>query len=85
MAFQLVFHRFFTGFSMVSGTVMTSHNSLILTPGVADRVGTCFSRAPLKTNDFEAEFTVVARKGTEGFKGDGFAFWYVEDRSVSGP
>ena len=37
---------------------MPAHNSVILTPGVADRVGTIFSRMPLKTNDFEASFTL---------------------------
>eukprot|EP00913_Durusdinium_trenchii_P018831 g17696.t1 len=60
----------------LTGTAMPAHNSVILTPGVADRVGTIFSRMPLKTNDFEASFTLVARAGVPGFQGDGFAFWY---------
>lgn len=60
---------------------MPAHNSVILTPGVADRVGTIFSRMPLKTNDFEASFTLVARAGVPGFQGDGFAFWYCEENA----
>jgi len=65
----------------LTGTAMPSHNSLILTPGVADRVGTIFSRSALKTNDFEAQFTISAKQGTSGFSGDGFAFWYSEENA----
>eukprot|EP00438_Fugacium_kawagutii_P012372 Skav235352 [mRNA] locus=scaffold5912:94745:95999:- [translate_table: standard] len=94
---------------------MPSQNSLILTPGVADRVGTIFSisdsgdltaavpqgkrmnqsgktvngemdrRSALKTNDFEAQFTISAKAGaSSGFSGDGFAFWFSEERSGLG-
>ena len=60
---------------------MPSHRSLILTPGVADRVGSIFSRLPLKTNDFSAEFTFSAKPGVAGFEQDGFAFWYTEENA----
>jgi len=63
----------------LTGTAMPSHRSLILTPGVADRVGTVFSKTPLKTNDFSAEFTFSAKPGVAGFENDGFAFWYSEE------
>jgi len=65
----------------LTGTAMPSHGSLILTPGVADRVGTIFSRSALKTNDFEAQFAISAKPGISGFRGDGFAFWYSEENA----
>lgn len=65
----------------LTGTAMPSHSSLILTPGVADRVGTIFSRSALKTNDFEAQFTISAKPGISSFRGDGFAFWYSEENA----
>lgn len=65
----------------LTGTAMPSHSSLILTPGVADRVGTIFSRSALKTNDFEVQFTISAKPGISGFRGDGFAFWYSEENA----
>ncbi|CAJ1396077.1 unnamed protein product [Effrenium voratum] len=67
---------------LLTGTTMPSHNSLILTPGVADRVGTAFSRTPLRTNDFEVEFTISAKPGTAVFENDGVAFWYSEENST---
>lgn len=36
-------------------------------------------RSALKTNDFEAQFTISAKPGISGFRGDGFAFWYSEE------
>lgn len=65
----------------LTGTTMPSHRSLILTPGVADRVGTIFSRLPLKTSDFSAEFTFSAKPGVAGFEEDGFAFWYISENA----
>eukprot|EP00439_Symbiodinium_sp_Y106_P048478 s377_g6.t1 len=65
----------------LTGTTMPSHRSLILTPGVADRVGTIFSRLPLKTSDFSAEFTFSAKPGVAGFEEDGFAFWYTTENA----
>eukprot|EP00930_Biecheleria_cincta_P040460 TRINITY_DN27720_c0_g1_i1.p1 TRINITY_DN27720_c0_g1~~TRINITY_DN27720_c0_g1_i1.p1 ORF type:complete len:468 (+),score=75.38 TRINITY_DN27720_c0_g1_i1:148-1551(+) len=73
----------------LTGTAMPSHRALILSPGVADRIGTIFSRSPLTTNDFEVSFTISAKAGAPGtFVNDGFAFWYVQDNAtqlVQGP
>ena len=66
----------------LTGTTMPSHRSLILTPGVADRIGTIFSRLPVKTSDFSAEFTFSAKPGVAGFEQDGFAFWYSEENAT---
>jgi len=67
----------------LTGTVMPSHRALILSPGVADRIGTIFSRNPLTTNDFEVSFTISAKAGSSGtFVNDGFAFWYVADNAT---
>lgn len=67
----------------LTGTVMPSHRSLILSPGVADRIGTLFSRTPLTTNDFEVSFTISAKAGSPGtFVNDGLAFWYVQDNAT---
>ena len=40
---------------------------------------TAAGRSALKTNDFEAQFTISAKPGISGFRGDGFAFWYSEE------
>jgi len=70
----------------LSGTVMPSYRSLILSPGVADRIGTVFNRYPLKTNDFEVSFTFSAKKNASSsaqMENDGFAFWYVRENASS--
>lgn len=69
----------------LSGTVMPSHRSLILTPGVADRIGTLFNRYPILTNDFEVSFTFSAKRNassTTNVENDGFAFWYVKENAT---
>jgi len=64
----------------LTGTIMPSHRSLILTPGVADRIGTVFSKTPLTSNDFSASFVFTAKPKEPGqFDNDGLAFWILEE------
>jgi len=65
---------------MLAGTVIPSTQSLILQPGVPNRLGYIFSKFPLLTNDFEVEFELLVKPPAErSVKDDGFAFWYVQD------
>lgn len=67
----------------LAGTVIPSHRSLVITPGVANRVGTLWSLSPLLTNDFEVKFTFTAKANEpHAFQNDGFAFWYVPENAT---
>jgi len=64
----------------LAGTVIPSTRSLVLTPGVPNRLGYIFSKFPLLTNDFEVQLEFSAKGPAErSVKEDGFAFWYVND------
>jgi len=64
----------------VAGTVIPSTQSLVLQPGVPNRLGFIWSKYPLLTNDFEVEFEVSIKSPAErSVKDDGFAFWYVQE------
>eukprot|EP00929_Paragymnodinium_shiwhaense_P075456 TRINITY_DN38579_c0_g1_i1.p1 TRINITY_DN38579_c0_g1~~TRINITY_DN38579_c0_g1_i1.p1 ORF type:complete len:509 (+),score=157.70 TRINITY_DN38579_c0_g1_i1:36-1562(+) len=68
----------------LAGAVIPSMQSLVLNPGVPNRVGMLWHRYPVLTNDFEVnlKFTVKApekRTATE----EGFAFWYVYENGTA--
>lgn len=64
----------------LAGTVIPSTQSLILQPGVPNRLGYIWSKYPLLTNDFEVEFEITTKAPAErSVKDDGFAFWYVQE------
>merc|ERR1719446_1366926 len=66
----------------LAGTVIPSTRSLVLSPGVPNRLGYIWSKFPLLTNDFEVEFEFSIKAPAErSVKDDGFAFWYVQDNA----
>lgn len=64
----------------IAGTVIPSTRSLVLQPGVPNRLGFFWSKYPLLTNDFEVSFDIsVKAPADRSVKEDGFAFWYVNE------
>mmetsp|Transcript_19631 Transcript_19631/g.16803 ORF Transcript_19631/g.16803 Transcript_19631/m.16803 type:complete len:88 (+) Transcript_19631:3-266(+) len=55
---------------------------LALVPRVPDRFGAMWHRSPLRTDNFEATFTLDLKNppdGSDPKHEQGFAFWYVYD------
>lgn len=61
----------------LAGTVIPTHQAMILSPGVPDRVGFMWSTYPLLTNNFEVTLRLKGRRPAKrNVKDEGFAFWY---------
>lgn len=68
----------------LAGTVIPSHDALILSPGVANRIGLVWSSSPLLTNNFEVILTFKARRPAKrSTKDDGFAVWYTYENGTA--
>jgi hypothetical protein len=66
----------------LAGTVIPSGKTLVLSPGVPNRLGYIWSRYPLLTNDFEVQLKFTAKPPAErSVKDDGFAVWYVQENA----
>jgi hypothetical protein len=64
----------------LAGTVIPSTRSLVLSPGVPNRMGHLWSKYPLLTNDFEIQLEFSAKGPAQRtVKEDGFAIWYVHE------
>lgn len=82
----LAFEELLTDWSL-SGASLVERERLLVHPGVPERAGFVWSKAPLLTNDFEAtlHFRVVGPKGMEKTVADqSFAIWYVYDNVTAG-
>lgn len=70
----------------LGGTVIPSGQSLVLSPGVPNRMGMMWSKYPLLTDNFELAMTFTAKppgvRNSAG--GEGIAVWYVHE-NVSEP
>jgi len=68
---------------LLAGTVIPNAQSIVLQPGVPNRLGFMWSRFPLLTNDFEVSFEITCKAPAErSVKDDGFAFWYVNENAT---
>lgn len=62
----------------LSGTVIPSQRSLVMQPGVPNRLGLFWNKFPLLTNDFEVKFKFTAKAPEKlTAKEEGMVFWYV--------
>jgi len=67
----------------LGGTVIPSRRSVVLSPGVPNRLGMLWSQYPLLTNNFEVTFTFAAKgPAARTVKEDGFALWYVNENAT---
>ncbi|KAF4683611.1 hypothetical protein FOZ60_008846 [Perkinsus olseni] len=64
------------------GTCIPESNHIVLTPRTADKFGALWHKSPLRTDNFEATFTLDLKNppgGSDPKHEQGFAFWYVYD------
>ncbi|EER08913.1 lectin-domain protein, putative [Perkinsus marinus ATCC 50983] len=64
------------------GTCVLENDHILLTPRTADRFAALWHKSPLRTDNFEATFTLDLKNppdGTDPKHEQGFAFWYVYD------
>ncbi|KAF4743781.1 hypothetical protein FOZ63_033882 [Perkinsus olseni] len=64
------------------GTCILENNHIVLTPRTADKFGALWHKSPLRTDNFEATFTLDLMNppdGSDPKHEQGFAFWYVYD------
>merc|ERR1740121_139311 len=68
----------------MAGTMTPTADSIIISPGVAERAGALWSTTPLLTNNFEVTLTLKGRKAAQrDAKEGGFAFWYTVDNGTN--
>merc|ERR1719296_346832 len=69
----------------MAGTVAPTADSLVLSPGVSDRIGALWSTTPLLTNSFEVTLKLKGRKAASprSAKEAGFAFWLTPENGTN--
>lgn len=64
----------------MGGTAITSHSSLILSPGVNPRIGALWKLKPIETNKFEVSMEIKVTKPPDSVPIDEvFAVWFVHE------
>lgn len=91
---QMMRHSFVTPLSydnnldewMLSGASISIRDRVLLNPGVPERHGFFFNKAPLLTNDYEVSFTfrVVGDKEAPEKSDQSFGFFYVYENVTQG-
>ncbi|KAF4667896.1 hypothetical protein FOL47_003346 [Perkinsus chesapeaki] len=79
---QAVDQRLFNERWNTMGTCVSEGDYVPLVPRVPDRFGAMWHRSPLRTDNFEATFTLDLKNppdGSDPKHEQGFAFWYVYD------
>lgn len=67
----------------MGGVVMPTQQALVLSPGVANRMGIMWSTYPLLTNNFEVTLVFRGKRPTKrSVKDEGFAFWYTYENGT---
>jgi hypothetical protein len=67
----------------LAGTVVPTHQAMVLNPGIPNRMGMMWSSFPLLTNNFEVSATFRGKKPDKrNVKDEGFAFWYVYENGT---
>jgi len=67
----------------LAGNIIPTHQAMILSPGVPNRMGMMWSSYPLLTNNFEVTMTFRGKRPAKrSVKDEGFAFWYVYENGT---
>jgi len=68
----------------MAGVIVPTTESIILSPGVPQRIGALWSSTPLLTNDFEVTLKIKGQKPAQRHTKDGgFALWYVQENGTN--
>lgn len=68
----------------MGGMIVPTSSSIILSPGIPQRIGALWSTSPLLTNNFEVTLKLKGRKPAQRHTKDGgFALWYVHENGTN--
>lgn len=68
----------------MAGSVIPTQKTMVMSPGVPDRLGLLWHKFPLITNDFEVALTLQFKPPKQDTAKDAYmAFWYVNENATS--